>query len=120
PDYASYSLVPKMANEPEEVASFLRELAARAKPFALRDLEELRAFARDRLGLDPLEPWDIAYASEKLRQARYDYSEQEVRRYLPLPRVLKGLFALLERLFGVRLVPDTAPVWHPDVRFYRV
>ncbi|MDD3432506.1 MAG: M3 family metallopeptidase, partial [Tepidiphilus sp.] len=98
PDYASYSLVPKMANEPEEVASFLRELAARAKPFALRDLEELRAFARDTLGLDPLEPWDIAYASEKLRQARYDYSEQEVRRYLPLPRVLEGLFALLERL----------------------
>lgn len=120
PDYASYSLVPKMADHPEEVASFLRELAARAKPFALRDLEELRAFARDTLGLDPLEPWDIAYASEKLRQARYDYSEQEVRRYLPLPRVLEGLFALLERLFGVRLVPDTAPVWHPDVTFYRV
>ena len=118
--YADVSLVPKMADSPEQVLGFLRELAAKARPFAERDLAELATFARDELGLDPLEPWDTGYASEKLRVARYDFSEQEVKQYLPEPKVLQGLFDVVEKLYGVRILPDSGPVWHPDVRFFRI
>ena len=90
--FADVSLVPKMADTPEQVLGFLRDLAAKAKPFAERDLAELQAFARDELGLAPLEPWDVAYVSEKLRIARYAFSEQEVKEYLPEHKVLQGLF----------------------------
>ena len=118
--FADVSLVPKMADTPEQVLGFLRELAAKAKPFAERDLAELQAFARDELGLAPLEPWDVAYVSEKLRIARYAFSEQEVKEYFPEPKVLEGLFKVVERLYQVRIQPDSGPVWHPDVRFFRI
>jgi oligopeptidase A len=118
--YAEYSLATKMAQSPGEVLAFLRDLAARALPFARRDRAELEAFARDELGLQALEPWDLGYASEKLKQARYSYSEQEVKRYFTEPGVLAGLFGVIESLYGVRVREDAAPAWHEDVRFYRV
>jgi len=118
--YADVSLVPKMAESTEQVLGFLRELAVKAKPFAERDLAELKAFAKDELGLDPLEPWDASYVSEKLRVAQYAFSEQEVKEYLPEPKVLDGLFKVVERLYQVQIKPDTGPVWHPDVRFFRI
>ncbi|MDD5295417.1 MAG: M3 family metallopeptidase [Rhodocyclaceae bacterium] len=118
--YAEVSLVPKMADTPEQVAGFLKELGAKARPFAEKDLAELRAFAAAELGLEKLESWDTPWASEKLRQSRYAFSEQEVKEYLPEPKVLAGLFRVIESLFSVRIAPDMAPVWHPDVRFFKV
>jgi len=120
PHFAAVSLVPKMAESVEQVLTFLRDLAHKAKPFAERDLAELRAFARSELGLETLDPWDTAYASEKLQQARYAFSEQEVKQYFTEDKVLAGLFHVIETLFGVRLRPDSAPVWHEDVRFFRI
>jgi oligopeptidase A len=119
-NYAEVSLVPKMADTPDQVLAFLRELAVKAKPFAERDLAELQTFASDELGLTPLEPWDVAYASEKLRVARYAFSEQEVKEYLPEHKVLQGLFGVVEKLYQISIKPDTGPVWHPDVRFFRI
>ena len=119
-NFAEVSLVPKMAESTQQVAAFLRELAAKARPFAERDIAELRNFARDQLGLGQLESWDLAWASEKLKQARYAFSDEEVKRYLPEPKVLAGLFRIIETLFGVHLEPDRAPAWHPDVRFFRI
>ncbi|WP_434030525.1 M3 family metallopeptidase [[Pseudomonas] boreopolis] len=118
--YAEYSVATKMAESPAQVLGFLRDLAARAKPYAQRDRAELEAFARDELGLDTLEAWDIAYASEKLKQARYSFSEQEVKQYFTEPKVLAGLFDVIHALYGLRAEQDQAPVWHPDVRFYRL
>ncbi|HYG06296.1 MAG TPA: M3 family metallopeptidase [Stenotrophomonas sp.] len=118
--YAEYSIATKMAGSSGEVLDFLRDLAARARPHAQRDRAELEAFARDELGLATLEAWDLAYASEKLKQARYSYSEQEVKAYFTEPKVLQGLFDLIQALYGLRVEADTAPVWHPDVRFYRL
>ena len=119
-NYAEYSLEPKMAESPRQVLQFLEELAARAKPYAARDLDELKEFAAKELGLPRLEAWDIAYASEKLRVARFAFSDQEVKQYFPETTVLPGMFRLVERLYGVRIAPAQAPVWHPDVRFYAV
>ena len=118
--YADYSLATKMAQSPAEVLGFLRDLASRALPYARRDREELEAFARDELGIDALQPWDVAYASDKLKQARYSYSGQEVKRYFTEPRVLAGLFEVIESLYSVRVREDSAPAWHADVRFFRV
>lgn len=119
-NYAEVSLVPKMAETPAEVIAFLENLAIRARPFAEKDMAELRAFARETLGIETLCAWDIAYASEKLREKRYAFSEQEVKQYFPEPRVLEGLFKLVQTLFGIHILPDSAPVWHPDVRFFRI
>jgi oligopeptidase A len=119
-NYGEVSLVPKMAESPSEVVKFLDELAAKARPFAEQDWQELKAFAAAELGLTDLAPWDVAYASEKLRQQRYDFSEHEVKQYLPEPRVLEGLFGVVEKLFSVRIQPDQSQTWHPDVRFFRV
>jgi oligopeptidase A len=116
--YADVSLVPKMADSPSQVLGFLEDLAVHARPHAERDLAELQDFARDELGLDKLEAWDLAYASEKLRQKRYAFSEQEVKQYFPEDAVLGGLFRLVETLYGVRVSPASAPVWHEDVRFF--
>jgi oligopeptidase A len=118
--FAEVSLVPKMADTPAQVLGFLHDLATRTRPFAERDLADLRAFARDELGLDSLDAWDYAWASEKLRVARYSFSEQEVRRYFPEDRVVAGMFRLIETLYGLTITQDTAPLWHPDVRFYRI
>ena len=118
--YAGYSLATKMAQSPAQVLEFLRDLASRARPFARRDRAELEAFARDELGLEQLQPWDTAWASEKLKQARYSYSGQEVKQYFTEERVLAGLFGVIQSLYQVQVRPDTAPVWHEDVRFFRV
>jgi oligopeptidase A len=116
--YAEYSLEPKMAESPEQVLDFLGQLAERARPYAVRDLEEVAAFARAELGLPRLEAWDLAYASEKLRAKRYSFSDQEVKQYFPETRVMPGMFKLVETLYGLTIEPASAPVWHPDVRFY--
>ena len=118
--YAEYSLATKMADTPAQVMDFLSDLASRAKPFAQADRTELEAFARDELGLDTLQAWDLSWASEKLKQARYSYSAQEVKQYFTEDRVLAGLFGLIGDLYGLKVEPDSAPTWHPDVRFYRL
>jgi oligopeptidase A len=120
PSYADVSLVPKMAESPAQVLTFLRDLARRARPYAKRDLAELREFAATELGLNDLQSWDSAYASEKLKEARYAFSDQEVKQYFTEPKVLDGLFRIIETLFEVAIRPDTAPVWHESVRFYRI
>ena len=119
-NYAQVSLAPKMAGSPQEVLQFLRLLAQRARASARKDVEELQAFARAELGLPDLQAWDVPYASERLREARYAYSEEEVRAYFTLPQVLRGLFEIIQTLFGVRIVDDQAPVWHDSVKVYRI
>ena len=119
-NFAEVSLVPKMAETPQQVIDFLEDLAKRARPFAENDLAELRAFAAKELGLDKLEAWDMAYASEKLREQRYAFSEQEVKEYFPEPKVIEGLFRVVQTLFAVEIKPDSAPTWHKDVKFFRI
>ena len=118
--YAAYALATRMADTPADVLAFLRDLAGRARAHAKADRAELEAFARDTLELAPLEAWDLAFASEKLKQARYSFSAQEVKRYFTEPKVLAGLFGLIHDLYGLRVEEDSAPVWHEDVRFYRL
>ena len=118
--YGHYSVATKMAQDPAEVLGFLRDLAARAKPFAARDRAELEQFAREQLGIDSLQAWDLAFAADRLKQARYSYSEQEVKQYFTEPKVLGGLFSVIEQLYGLRVQEDSAPVWHEDVRFFRL
>ncbi|MBI3936364.1 MAG: M3 family metallopeptidase [Betaproteobacteria bacterium] len=118
--FAEYSLEPKMAETPAQVLGFLNKLAVRARPYAERDLAELAHFAREELGLDRLEAWDLAFASEKLRLKRYAFSEQEVKHYLPETKVLPGMFRLVEQLYGLAIAPAEAPKWHPDVRFFAI
>jgi oligopeptidase A len=118
--YAHLSLVPKMAGSPAEVMGFVRDLARRARPHAERDRSELHDFAARELGLPDLQPWDRAYASEKLQSSRFAFSSDEVKQYLTEPRVLDGLFRLIERLFDVDIRPVDAPVWHPSVRCFDV
>jgi len=119
-NFAEVSLIPKMASSPAEVIAFLEDLARRARPQAERDAAELRAFARDKLGIDRLEAWDLAYAAEKLRLERYAFSDQEVKQYFPEDAVLAGLFRVVETLYGVSIRSAQAPVWHADVRFFEI
>ena len=120
-NYAQVSVVPKMAESPEKVTGFLRDLAVKARPFAEKDLADLREFAVNALGVSStLNAWDIPYLSEKLKEARYSFSEQEVKQYFTAPKVLAGLFKIIETLFEVNIKPDQAPVWHPAVAFYRI
>jgi oligopeptidase A len=119
-NYAEVSLAPKMARTPKEVMDFLRDLARRARPYAERDMAELRDFAARELGLKDMQAWDQAYVSEKLKEARYAFSEQELKRYFTEDRVLGGLFKIIETVFEVAIRPDTAPVWHEHVRFFKV
>jgi oligopeptidase A len=119
-NFAQVSLVPKMAGTPDEVLRFVRDLARRARPFAERDYAEAVAFAREHLGLATVEAHDLAYVSEKLREHRYAFSGEEVKRYFPEERVLSGLFGLVEKIYGVTIHPASAPVWHPTVRFFDI
>ena len=119
-NFAEVSLLPKMADTPAQVLAFLRDMAKKAKPFAEKDMAELLAFAKDELDITDFQPWDAAYVSEKLLQARYAFSEQEVKQYFTEPKVVAGLFKVIESLFTVKVMEDTAPVWHEDVRFYRI
>ena len=114
--FAELRLQTRMANNDLEVTDFLRQLAQRAKPFAERDLLELKAYAKTELGLADLEPWDNAFASECLREARYAYSDDEVKQYFTEPRVLSGLFAVVQTLFNIELKICEVNGWHPDVR----
>jgi oligopeptidase A len=111
-----------MAETPADVLRFLEQLRSRAKPFGDRDMVELTAFARDELGIDRLEAWDIAFASERLREHRYSFSQQEVKAYFPESKVLDGLFRVVGQLFSVtarqRTGAEVPPLWHPDVKFF--
>lgn len=120
PSYAHLSLVPKMAKSPDEVLGFVRDLAHRARAHAERDLAELQVFAARELGLTDLQAWDRPFASEKLKQARFAFSSDEVKQYFCEPRVLDGLFRLVETLFDLRIRPAEASVWHESVRFFVV
>ena len=119
-NFGELSLASKMANSPQQVIEFMRELAQRARPFAEKDLVELRQFARTELGIDDLQSWDVGYASEKLREQRYAFSEQEVKQYFPEDAVLPGMFKLVETLYGLSIKAASAPVWHDDVRFFDI
>jgi oligopeptidase A len=119
-NYAEVSLVPKMADSPQQVLAFLEDLARRARSFAEKDVAELRDFARREIGIADLQAWDVAYASEKLRVKRYAFSEQEVKQYFPEEVAVQGLFRVAETLYGIRIKPAEAPRWHEDVRFYEM
>ncbi|MEO8747839.1 MAG: M3 family metallopeptidase, partial [Rhodanobacter sp.] len=115
---AEESLATKMATSPPEVLEFLHDLAARALPVARRELAALREFARVDLNLENLEPWDVAYAAEKLRKREYDLDEEQLKAYFPLPAALDGLFALVGKLYGITVAArDDVDVWHRDVRY---
>ena len=119
-NYGQLSLVPKMAESPEQVISFLRDLARRARSFAEQDLADMRQFAASQLAMDDPQAWDWPFIAEKLKEARYAFSEQEVKQYFPAPKVLAGLFKIVETLFDVSIRADQAPVWNPGVGFYRI
>jgi oligopeptidase A len=119
--YADLSLATKMAESPRQVLDFLEDLARRAVPQAREEFAELEAYARDTLGMNELAPWDIGYASEKLREARHAISQEQLRPYFPAPRVVDGLFQVVERLYGVTFEEDAeAPRYHPEVRYFRI
>jgi len=119
-NYAEMSVARKMARSVEEVNRFLDELIRHTRPAAERDFAELQAFARERDGVTRLQPWDIAYYSEQLRRSRYDISQDALRVWFPVERVLQGLFEVTERLFGVQVDSADAEAWHPDVRFHEI
>ncbi len=120
-NYAERSLATKMAQSPDEVLDFLRRLAARGLPKAQQEYAELEAYAKDVLGLPSLEAWDVPYVSEKMKLALHSLSQEALKPYFPVDRVVPGLFALVERLFGVSIRErEGVNVWHPDVKFYEV
>ena len=119
-NFGEVSVVAKMADSPSQVISFLRDLAQRARPHAQKDVADLRAFAAEHLSMASPQPWDYAYIGEKLKEERYAFSEQEVKQYFTGPKVLDGLFKIVETLFEVTLAKDSAPVWKPGVEFYRI
>ncbi|MBT8117175.1 MAG: oligopeptidase A [Gammaproteobacteria bacterium] len=120
-NYAERSLVTKMAETTDQVMQFLEDLAARSRPAAVGELEDVRTFAADTQGEQDLQAWDIGYYSEKLRQDRYAISQEELKPYFPEPRVVNGLFAIVERLYGLKIGQvDDVDTWHNDVRYYRI
>jgi len=118
-NYAEMSLATKMADSPQQVVEFLDTLARRAKPFAERDMQELTDYAK-KLGIADMQAWDVAYVSEKLREEKYAFSDQEVKQYFPEQKVLAGLFKVVETIFGVQVRKAQAPVWHDDASFYEI
>jgi oligopeptidase A len=119
-NFAEVSVVPKMAESPAQVVQFLRDLGRRAHPYALKDVEDMRSFAAAKLGIADPQAWDWGYIAEKLKEERYAFSEQEVKQYFTAPKVLAGLFKIVETLFEVEIRKDYAPVWNPSVEFYRI
>ncbi len=119
PHHAALSLVPKMAQSAEQVIEFVRDMARRAKPYAERDMAEIRDFGRAALGIADVQAWDVPFISEKLRLARYSYSDTEVKQYFTEPQVMSGLFKVISTLFDVQIDQVDGPVWHNDVRLYR-
>ena len=120
PNYAALSLVPKMAQDVEQVRKFLNEFATRAHPKALSDLEELSEFAKSKLNIETLEPWDITFVSEALKEEKYLFSENEVKQYFPIDQVLTGLFNVIETVLQIRIEPFELPKWHEDVKSFQV
>ena len=119
-NYAELSLATKMADSTEQVLGFLRDLGTRAKPFAQQDLQQLKAFAAEQ-GCADLQSWDVGFYSEKLRQQRYSLSQEEVRAWFPIDKVLSGLFAIVERLYGIQIRELKGfDSWHPDVRLFEI
>lgn len=118
--FAEVSIVPKMAESPRQVIQFLRDLGRRARPYAEKDVQDMRTFAAEKLGIADPQAWDWAYIGEKLKEARYAFSEQEVKQYFTAPKVLAGLFKIVETLFEVEIRRDFAPAWNPSVEFYRI
>ncbi|WP_295612690.1 oligopeptidase A [uncultured Lamprocystis sp.] len=120
-NYAERSLATKMAPSPDAVLAFLNDLADRSLAQARQELAEVQAFAREHHGMETLEPWDLTYYGEKLRLHRYQISQEELRPYFPVSRVLTGLFEVAQRLFGVRIEESqTFETYHPDVRFFEI
>ena len=120
-NYAERSLATKMAESTDQVMEFLNDLARRSKLAAEKELGEVRAYAREHHGIDTLQAWDIGYYSEKLRQDKYAISQEELKPYFPEPRVVQGLFSIVERLYGLSIDSVSGvDTWHPDVRFYRI
>lgn len=118
--YSELSLASKMAESTEQVLHFLRDLAVRSKPFAEQDLAELKAFAAEQ-GVQDLASWDVGYFSEKLRQQRYSISQEEVRAWFPIDKVLSGLFAIVQKLYGIEIQElHDFDTWHPDVRLFEI
>lgn len=119
-NFARLNLETRMAQSPEQVLSFLHDLARRAKPYAEQDLAQLKKFAHERYQVTVLEPWDIPFFSERLREDRYDYSEEDVRRYFPVQKVLEGFFDIVGQVFGVTFKRVAMPLWHTDAQAYEV
>jgi oligopeptidase A len=121
-NFAELSLATKMAESPQQVLDFLADLARKSKAFAVMEFAEIQTFAREQLGLDDVQAWDVGYVSEKMKQARFDFSEEDLKPYFPAARVISGLFTLVEKLFGVRIEQQSGHIdlWHKDVRFYLV
>jgi oligopeptidase A len=119
-NYAALSLAPKMARDVSEVDSFLTDFAKRARPFAQKDWNELQEFARSLDLVDGIEPWDMAFISERLKHERYAFSENELKQYFPLPKVLDGLFKVIQTLFSVNIQPASLPIWHPSVQSFEI
>jgi oligopeptidase A len=118
---AEESLATKMATSPQKVLDFLADLVGRARPVAQREFADLREFAATELGIADLQPWDVSYSSEKLRERRFQLNEEELKPYFPLPAVIDGLFGICERVFGIRFARrDQVDVWHDDVTYYDV
>jgi len=118
-NYAELSVATKMADSVQHVKAFLQDLAAKAKPFALRDKIELEEYAA-KLGIADMQAWDVSYVSEKLREDKYAFSDLEVKQYFPEHKVLAGLFKVVETIFGIQVTKSSASVWHPDVSFYDI
>jgi oligopeptidase A len=121
-NYAELSVATKMADCADDVMDFLADLANKAKPFAAKELRELQQFAQQQLGIEQLSAWDIAYCSEKLKQARYDISDEVLKPYFSVPNVLTGLFELTEKLYNVSIseTVEAVDLWHSDVQFYQI
>ncbi len=120
-NYAELSLATKMANKPDDVMHFLEDLADRSWRQARKDLADLREFAELEYGINDLQSWDFGYYSEKMRQHYYQLSQEEVKAYFPITRVLPGLFSVVEKLYGLNITEiDAFDSWHPDVRFFQI
>lgn len=118
--FADYSLATKMAESPEQVIDFLEDLAKKSRAQAMEERDELVAFAQE-LGLETLNSWDVSYVSEKLKQARYAVSQEQLRPYFPMPRVLNGMFSVAQRLFGIEIKElSEFDSWHKDARFFEI
>jgi oligopeptidase A len=118
-NYTNLSIANKMAGDPNSVINFFNTLTNRAKPYAERDMQELTVYAK-KLGIVDMQSWDIAYVSEKLREEKYAFSDQEVKQYFPESKVLEGLFKVTETIFGVQVQQAKAPLWHEDAAFYQI